>query len=90
MISHIRLKMFGMVHVSETVEGFWRGCQSRQTMKVNAMDDEKKLIKDRNCRLCQFVIECEGKPEGVELCLNFRERKLKENGGKKDVHTENN
>ena len=53
------------------------------------MEQEEKLIKDRNCRRCMFVIECKGKPEGVELCLRYIERKLQEDGGKKNVHTEN-
>ena len=45
------------------------------------MEEQKQLKKDRHCRNCQKVIECKGKPEGVELCINFKERKRKEDGG---------
>ena len=39
------------------------------------MDEEKKLKKDRHCRRCELIFDCEGKPEGVELCIRFKERK---------------
>ena len=41
------------------------------------MADELK--KDRECIHCEKFFECEGKPEGVERCINFTERK-KEDG----------
>lgn len=38
------------------------------------MEEEKKLKKDRNCRLCEWLFDCKGKPEGVELCIKYKER----------------
>ena len=45
----------------------------------HTMDDVVQLKKDRHCRRCEWIIDCKGKPPGVELCIRFKERK-----GKKD------
>lgn len=41
------------------------------------MEDVRK--KDRECIRCENFFDCEGKPEGVKRCINFKERK-RENG----------
>ena len=58
---------------------------------INGMTDEEKEIakeelakwqqkKDRACVRCENIFTCKGKPEGVTLCLNFKERKKKDGG----------
>lgn len=39
--------------------------------------EEKQLKKDRFCLRCEYVIECKGKPHGVTMCINFKERARK-------------
>lgn len=39
------------------------------------MEEEKQLKKDRYCLRCEYVIECKGKPQGVTMCINFKERR---------------
>lgn len=34
--------------------------------------------KDKTCVRCEHIFTCKGKPEGVTLCLNFKERKKKD------------
>ena len=50
---------------------------------INGMSDEEREIarveiakKDKSCVRCEHIFNCKGKPEGVFLCLNFKERKL--------------
>lgn len=38
-----------------------------------------ELKKDKECLHCEHFFDCKGKPEHVERCLNFKERK-KDNG----------
>ena len=37
------------------------------------MEEEKKLIKDRECIHCERLFDCKGKPEGVK-CVAFTQR----------------
>lgn len=39
------------------------------------MSGEAHLKKDRNCRKCEYLFDCKGKPPGVDLCIRFKERK---------------
>lgn len=41
------------------------------------MDEKKKLVKDRYCLHCEHIIDCKGKPQGVTMCINFKERARK-------------
>ncbi len=41
------------------------------------------LKKDKECIHCENFFDCNGKPEKVKLCLNFKERK-DEDGNKKN------
>lgn len=42
---------------------------------MDNLDEEKTFKKDRNCRRCELIFDCKGKPQGVELCIRFKERK---------------
>lgn len=57
---------------------------------INGMTDEEKEIageelakwqqkKDKTCVHCGHIFTCKGKPEGVMLCINFKER-MKQSG----------
>lgn len=40
------------------------------------MEDSKPVKKkDRECIHCENFFDCEGKPESVKACLNFKELK---------------
>jgi len=45
---------------------------------------ETELKKDRECIRCEKFFDCNGKPKGVKLCVNFTERKDR-NGREKNV-----
>ena len=47
-------------------------CDHRAEQRPAAM-----LIKDRGCVRCEKVIDCKGKPQGVTMCINFKERARK-------------
>ena len=36
---------------------------------MDNLDEEKTFKKDRNCRRCELIFDCKGKPQGVELCI---------------------
>ena len=42
--------------------------------KGDEMEEEKKLIKDRECVKCEKLFDCKGKPKGIK-CVCFKERK---------------
>ena len=41
-------------------------------------DEQKKHRKDKECIMCEYIFECPGKPEGVNLCIKFKERTIEE------------
>lgn len=45
------------------------------------MEEQKALKKDKECRLCKHIFDCDGKPPGVKLCIRYEERERKEDGG---------
>lgn len=38
---------------------------------------QKPLKKDSGCVFCRHIFDCPGKPPEVKLCVNFEERKRK-------------
>ena len=46
------------------------------------MDEVVQLKKDRHCRRCEYIIDCKGKPPGVDLCIRFKERRREKDGDK--------
>ena len=62
---------------------------------INGMTAEEREIarveiekKDKACVRCEHIFTCKGKPEGVVLCINFKERK-KQDGRTPDVYQKN-
>jgi hypothetical protein len=39
------------------------------------MSEENKPKKDRECIRCEYIFDCEGKPQEVKRCIKFKERK---------------
>lgn len=37
----------------------------------------EKMLKDKECIMCEKFFDCKGKPKEVKQCLNFKERKKK-------------
>lgn len=36
---------------------------------------ENKPKKDRECVRCEYIFDCQGKPQEVKQCIRFKERK---------------
>ena len=41
-------------------------------------DEKEKRRKDKECIMCEHIFECPGKPESVNLCIEFKERTIEE------------
>lgn len=41
---------------------------------------EKHLHKDRRCIRCKKFFECDGHPEGVDMCLMYKAEREQDNG----------